>query len=188
MSHLFYLVGPPASGKRTVGIALSKLTGAALLDNHAWNDPIFRAFGADGLTPLPPAASALAAQMRLLTLQAVKQAPPQVSHILTNYLSDRESEVDAFNDVRAIAAARTATFIPVWLSCPLSELERRMPLPERQERLKLRDPNKLRALLHEKGNLPPPPYAMQIDTATLSPADAALLIAAHAGALFLADR
>lgn len=181
MSYLYYLIGPPGSGKRTVGQALSALTGAVLLDNHAWNDPIFRAFGADGLTPLPAKASALAAQMRLLTLEAVQHAPRQLSHILTNYLANKDGELDALDAVRTLAGARGAHFTPVWLDCPLPELERRMPLPERQERLKLRDPQRLRALMHDKGTLPAPPDAIRINTAELSPTDAALLIASHAG-------
>jgi hypothetical protein len=59
-----------------------------------------------------------------------------------------------------------------------------MPLPERAERLKLRDAEGLRRLLEEGSVQPPPPDAIRIDTAKLAPADAALLIAAHAGALF----
>lgn len=184
MSHLFYLVGPPASGKRTVGQALSKLTGAALLDNHAWNDPIFRAFGADGLSPLPAQAKVLAEEMRLITLRAIEQSPHHLSHILTNYLANHSGELVALNSVRNLAANRGATCVPVWLTCPLSELERRTPLPERQERLKLRDPVQLRAMLETFGSLPPPPDAIQIDTYQVSPSDAALLIASHAGVLF----
>ncbi|MEQ4204019.1 hypothetical protein [Actinopolymorpha sp. B9G3] len=53
MLTITYLVGPPASGKLTIGLELSAMTGAALIDNHLINDPIFLAYGADGRTPLP---------------------------------------------------------------------------------------------------------------------------------------
>ncbi|MFK7604171.1 hypothetical protein ACI3L1_18405 [Deinococcus sp. SM5_A1] len=48
----------------------------------------------------------------------------------------------------------------------------------------MRDPAILRAMLDTSGVLPPPPDAIRIDTSALPPADAALLIAEHSGALF----
>jgi cytidylate kinase len=70
----------------------------------------------------------------------------------------------------------------VWLTCPLPELERRMLLPERAERLKLRDPAALRDLMVNAGNLPPPPDALVLDTSELLPAEAARRIATFAQA------
>lgn len=183
-STLYYLVGPPGSGKRTIGTYLEQLTGAVLLDNHLWNDPVFKAFGADGVRPVPPEIFALSAQVRQAGLAALRLAPPDRSHILTNYLTARESGREVLENVRGLAAVRGAIFVPVWLSCDLEELARRMPLPERAERLKLRDAGGLRRLLEEGGIQPPPPDAVHIDTVKLTPADAALLIASHAGALF----
>ncbi|WP_291426996.1 hypothetical protein [Deinococcus sp.] len=51
-----------------------------------------------------------------------------------------------------------------------------MTLPDRQERAKMRDPQKLWLELAEKGVLAPPPDAIRLNTAVLAPADAALLI------------
>lgn len=130
MAHLYYLVGPPGSGKRTVGKVLSRLSGAALMDNHLINDPIFTAFGADGQRPLPPAVWALVRQVREAVLNAVEQAPPHLSHIFTNDLADQPGEELTLNRLRALASKRGSTFIPVWLECPLPELERRMPCPD----------------------------------------------------------
>lgn len=184
MSYLYYLVGPPGSGKRTVGKALSKLTGAVLLDNHLTNDPVFMAAGINGNNQIPSQVWELAFDVRKSVRAAIIYAPPHLAHIVTNYLSAEQHEGDNVEQLRGLTQKRGVPFVPVWLSCPLPELERRMPLPERAERLKLRDPAKLRELLATVGTLPPPPDAIQIDTSQVSPSDAALLIASHAGALF----
>jgi len=182
MSHLYLLVGPPGSGKRTVGQQLSGLTGAPLLDNHLTNDPVFQAFGLDGVKPVPPEAWPFASRMRAVVREAVAASPRELSHIFTVYLADKPGEAESLERFRALAAQRGATFVPVWLTCPLPELERRMLLPERAERLKLRDPEGLRALVEESGLLPPPADALVLDTATLSAGDAARRIVAFAEA------
>lgn len=184
MGYIFHLVGPPGSGKRTIGLKLSALTGAVLLDNHLFNDAVFKPYGADGLRPVPEEIHALAAQVRKLGLEAARLAPSDVSQIFTSYLTNRPSGPVALQLVRELAAARNARYIPVWLECGLDELERRLALPERLERAKMRDPAILRATLETSGLLSPPPDAIRIDTPALAPADAARLIAEHSGALF----
>ncbi|WP_420594813.1 hypothetical protein [Deinococcus sp.] len=136
---VFHLVGPPASGKRTIGLALSRLTGAVLLDNHLFNDAVFKPYGADGLRPVPDEIHALAAQIRKLGLEAARLAPPDVSQIFTSYLTNRPSGPAALHLVRDLAAARSARYMPVWLECNMGELERRIALPERLERPKMRE-------------------------------------------------
>lgn len=183
-SILYYLVGPPGSGKRTIGKHLSRLTGAALLDNHLCNDPVFSAFGLDGWKPVPAEAWPFIRRIRLVVHEAALAAPREVSHIFTSYLADLPGEAEAVQKLRDLASARGASFVPVWLACAPDELARRLTLPERAERLKLSDPAQLQTLLAEVGVLAPPTDAIRIDTANLAPADAALLIAAHAGVLF----
>ncbi|WP_309572210.1 hypothetical protein [Deinococcus sp.] len=180
MSDLYHLVGPPASGKRTVGLELARLTGAVLIDNHLFNDAVFRPYGADGLRALPPEIHALAAQVRALDPEAARMAPPDVSHIFTSDLTNRPSGPAALQLVRDLAAARKARYIPVWLTCAASELERRVGQPERQERAKIRDPLALRAMLATSGVLPPPPDALVIDTTHFPAGKTAARIAAHA--------
>ena len=58
-----------------------------------------------------------------------------------------------------------------------------MGLPERAERLKLRDPAQLRELLARAGTLPPPADALVLDTSHLEPFEAARRIVAFAGAV-----
>src|SRR5690625_4329069 len=93
MPTITYLVGPPACGKLTIAQELSALTGAALIDNHLINDPIFRAYGVDGRSALPGWVWELATQVREATMTAVSGATANTSHIFTNYLgSDPRSE------------------------------------------------------------------------------------------------
>ncbi|CAM4370599.1 hypothetical protein [Deinococcus marmoris] len=184
MGHIFHLVGPPGSGKRTIGLRLSALTGTVLLDNHLFNDAVFKPYGADGLRPIPEEIHALAAQVRKLGLEAARLAPRDVSQIFTSYLTNRPSGSAALQLVRDLAQARAVRYIPVWLDCDIDELERRLSLPERLERAKLRDPAILRTSLATSGILSLPPDAIRIDTSALAPADAALLIVEHSGTLF----
>lgn len=83
---VFHLVGPPGSGKRTVGLQLVGLTGAVLLDNHLFNDAVFKPYGADGVRPIPDEIHDLAVQVRKLGLKAARLAPSDVNQIFTSYL------------------------------------------------------------------------------------------------------
>lgn len=181
---VFHLVGPPASGKRTVGLELSRLTGAVLLDNHLFNDAVFKPYGADGLRPIPDEIHALAAKVRQAGLAAARLAPPDVHQIFTSYLTNRPSGPAALQLVRDVAIVRGATYVPVWLECSVDELTRRVSRPERLERAKIRDPKQLLETLSTSGMLAPPRDAVRIDTAALSPGDCALLILHQTGWLF----
>ncbi|MBB5235337.1 AAA family ATPase [Deinococcus budaensis] len=184
MAFLYHLAGPPGSGKRTVGLHLARRTGAVLLDNHLFRDAVYRPYGADGVRPVPPELQALGAQVWALGLQAARLAPRDVSQIFTAYHTEGESGRASAERIRAVAVDRNAVYVPVWLECHEEELARRMTLPERRERAKMRDPQALREVLATSGTLAPPPGALRLDTAQLTPADTALLIASHAGALF----
>ncbi|CAM3368587.1 AAA family ATPase [Deinococcus saxicola] len=181
MGCRFYLVGPPGSGKRTVSKALSTLTGAALLDNHLANDPIFLAAGVSSDGEVSAEVWELCFAVRKAIRAATLHAPPTLSHIFTNYLTAEEREWRNVDRMRELAAKRGVPFIPVWLTCPLPELERPMLLPERTERLKRRGPARLRELMKGAGNLPAPPDALILDTFMLTPEQSARRIAEYAG-------
>jgi hypothetical protein len=149
------------------------MTGAALIDNHLINDPIFTAYGADGYSPLPGWIWGLVGRVHEATMEAARRAGPTTSHIFTNYLSNRPSEGQFVQELRAMAAERRAQFVPVWLTCPEEELIRRVGLPGRQAPQKMRDPDGLWQLLHAEGVLPAPPDALVLDTSTMSPRVAA---------------
>ena len=180
MSTVYYLIGWPGSGKRTVGLALAALTGARLLDNHLINDPIFQAVGATGVGPLPEGTWPLVARVEAAVLEAVLLAPPELSFIFTNVLVQRPGELETFESRRRLAAARKARFVPVWLLCNEAELRRRMPLADRRARLKLRDEAGLTRMLELHGALlPPPPGALILHTDQRSPEETAQQIVVH---------
>lgn len=176
---VYHLVGPPGSGKRTVGLHLAELTGAVLLDNHLFRDAVYKPYGADGIRPVPPELQALGTQVWALGLQAARLAPPDVSQIFTAYLPALDTALASWQRIRDLAKDRNAHYVPVWLTCESKELTRRLTMPERAQRAKLRDPERLRKLMAENGLLPPPPDALLLDTTALSPADAARSIACH---------
>ncbi|WP_135228139.1 hypothetical protein [Deinococcus fonticola] len=180
MSHLYYLIGPPGSGKRTIGKELSRLTGAALIDNHLINDPVFIALGGNRHREAwPENVWEMVGQVYRAVLEAVKLAPHEVSHIFTNYLADDPNEPKAIERLRELAAARDAQFLPVYLTCPVTALERRMGSPERAEREKINDVGTLREVLERHGVLPVPNGAFTLDTSRLSPTEAAQAINEH---------
>lgn len=182
MSVIYYLVGWPGSGKRTVGLALAEQTGARLLDNHLINDPVFQAVGASGVGQLPDGTWPLVARVESAVLEAVEHlAPPNLSFIFTNVLVNQTGELETFETRRRIARARGAQFVPVWLECNLPELRRRIPHDDRRARLKMRDPDGLDDMIARHGGLlPPPPDALILQTDILGPAEAVSEIMNHA--------
>lgn len=181
MPHLFYLIGPPASGKRTIGQLLERQTGAVLLDNHLWSDPIFRACGVTGHHALPAGLGPLREQVRLAVMAVARLALPSVSHIFTNYLTAEAKEQDTFGSMAELAQARGAVFVPVVLTCDREELARRIDRPERQDRLKLKNPELLATLLDTRGAFGAPAGVPVLDTTELRPEAAAQRIAAFGG-------
>jgi hypothetical protein len=181
LSTVYYLIGWPASGKRTVGLALAELTGARLLDNHLINDPIFQAVGATGVGSLPDGTWPLVGRVESAVLEAALLAPPELSFIFTNVLVQRPGELETFETRRQLAAARQARFVPIWLLCDEAELRRRIPLEDRRARLKLRDEAGLTRMLEQHGALLPPPQgALMLHTDKLTPEETARKILEHA--------
>lgn len=172
MAFILQLVGPPASGKRTIGALVAERTGAALVDNHLINDPVFTALGVNGMGSLHPQALPMAGRVRRIVHEAVLAAPPETSHIFTTWLVDTPEDAAAFEVVRKLAAERGATFHAVWLSCAPAEMGRRLTLPDRAVRNKLRDPSKLDDIV-SLGAAPPPADALRLDTTRTSATDTA---------------
>ncbi|AZI43918.1 hypothetical protein EHF33_10480 [Deinococcus psychrotolerans] len=149
------------------------MTGAALLDNHLANDSVFLAAGINGEGVVADDIWELCFAVRKAIRAATLHAPRTLAHIFTNYLTAEEREWRNVERLRELAGVRGVPFIPVWLTCLLPELKRRMLLPERAERLKLRDPAQLRELMEKAGTLPSPPDALLLDTSAFQPAESA---------------
>ncbi|GAB3588747.1 AAA family ATPase [Calidifontibacter terrae] len=178
MPVLYYLVGPPAVGKLTIGSLLRERTGAALIDNHLINDPVFVPMGVDRTTDIS-VTDALRKRVHEVVLEAAQAAPAHVSHIFTNWLPDEPSNAQLVQTLANLARVRGAQFLPIWLTCDERELLRRVTSADRGARAKLRDPAVLRELLKRPG-LPAPADALQLDTTDLTPAESADRIVAFA--------
>ena len=171
------LTGPPAAGKRTVGALLAERTGARLIDNHLINDPVFTALGADGRGALPEVAFTMADRVREVVYEAVLAADPRISHIFTSWLIDTPQDAAKAEQFRALAARRGTDYHPVWLTCDEDELRRRVELPDRLVRNKLRDPSMVAEAVG-RGVAGAPDDALRIDTSSITAGETADRIAA----------
>ena len=180
MTFVAYLLGHPGVGKRTVGRALAERTGAVLVDNQTVNLPILTLFRWDGRSPLPEGTFDRAAPIREAVLSALAEiAPRELSYVLTNVIADDPADVAVYERVRSVAAARRAAFVPVLLTCEREEQLRRVALPDRAERLKVRDPGAVVRLMER---MPPyvPDGVLTLDTTYATPEESAAAIAARA--------
>ncbi|MCA1557119.1 MAG: chloramphenicol phosphotransferase, partial [Acidobacteria bacterium] len=132
------LIGFAGTGKYTIGRELCQRTGAALIDNHLINNPIFRVVNADGVTPLPKGVWDKVKQVRRTVYDAIREhSPPHLSFVFTIELRESDpSAHKAFLELEQLAAERSSLLVPVRLICDVEELCRRVSSPERAEMLK----------------------------------------------------
>lgn len=141
-STIIHLIGPPGTGKFTIGTEVASQTGARLVDNHSIANVIFNLIAPDGVTPLPKDVWPRVAQVRAAVLDTLANvAPLGLSYVFTNFLRGEEpAEEAAFREMVAVAELRGDTFVPVVLSCRTDELVRRVVSEDRRVRMKLVDP------------------------------------------------
>ncbi|GAA1363513.1 AAA family ATPase [Catellatospora chokoriensis] len=173
--YLIYLLGYPGVGKYTIAAEIATMTGAVVVDNQLMNHPVLALLGWDGVSILPRETWRYVAQIRETLLKALEDlASRTISHVLTNALEDGPESAAVFARIRQVAATRDAVFLPVMLTCDPAEQIRRVTAVERARRLKLTDPEQLRAYLATTGMyVPPDPRLFTLDTTDLSPARAA---------------
>jgi hypothetical protein len=91
-------------------------------------------------------------------------SPPSWSFVFTHFLNDSVENHAYLNELRVIAADRSAQFHAVVLSCDPVELARRVPSPERRSRNKLTDPERLPGILGT--SMLVPSDSLQLDVTT----------------------
>ena len=128
--RLIYLHGPPASGKYTIAKALESVRGLRNFHNHLTLDvskALFE-FGSEQFW-------ALTHELRLTSLRAIAGDDEAVV-VFTNCYSHPEdaATVSAIQDLVERAGGG---FLPVFLDCAVSELERRVSDPSRINMKKL---------------------------------------------------
>lgn len=180
---IVYLMGHYGAGKYTVGKAICAVTNARLLDNHLINNVVFALIRQDGKTPMPERVWDLIWTIREQAITTIAElAPPEQSYVLTNALRDGDPwDQAAYDQVVALAAQRGNVFVPVILTASDEAFAQRIPMPEREERLKQTDAQgavlvrATRPLLRVEH-----PNRLDLDTTDLPPDQAAAIIIAHA--------
>ncbi len=135
---IVHINGWPGVGKLTVAREVARKLGARMLDNHTLHDVAMRLCdrGTEDYWTLYY-------QVRDVAYRRIRTIPPAESLVMTNALvaeSDRERE--AWDAVKSLAVARSATLIAINLECSLEENVRRVRSEERRHR-KLIDPEPL---------------------------------------------
>jgi len=152
---LIYLTGYPASGKLTIAKELCKRIRAYLVDNHTINNPILQLVRTTGSEKLDPRVWKSTSQIRDVVLDAmVEMADPKASFVMTNVLVDDKGDWKLFEKIRSTAEQRGALFVPVKLICDEKILLGRVSNPERLDKLKLTDANKLQLTFEQYETLP----------------------------------
>ena len=101
-------------------------------------------------------------------------APPDRSYVLTNSLEQDDKSRALFARVAGIAAARGATFVPVFLSCERTEQMTRVVAADRLANLKLSDADSAAAFIDSTAFLRPEfDGLLDLDTTTSSPDESA---------------
>jgi hypothetical protein len=173
---IFHLIGTPGVGKYTVAKELAALTGARLVDNHAVANVIFNLLDQDGIKPLPREVWPHVGAVRRAVLDAlVEVSPRHLSFVFTNYLrGEDEAETALFEEMVAVAEVRRSRFVPVLLSCATEELVKRVPNPDRKERMKLVDPSEARRMNDEVPRFETDhPNALRLDVTNIPAAESA---------------
>jgi hypothetical protein len=169
---LVYLLGYPAVGKYTIARELASRTDALVVDNQLINKPILALFRWDGMTQLPAGTLTRANPIREAVLSAMEEiAPPEQSYILTNVLAEEDRWL--YERVKQVAQRRASRFLPVLLRCREEEQLRRVQNPDRLERYKMADPDRLLHLMdHTLLLVPDERQLLKLDTTELPPAQA----------------
>jgi hypothetical protein len=178
---IIYLIGIPAVGKYTTARAISRRTGAKLVDNHLINNPIFSVAHVDGTSrfPFPAEGWKYVGRIRRVLLEFIRDlGHPDDSFIFTNVIG--EHEIRGFRQIERLAKKRKALFVPVWLKCKPSELRHRKNTPQRRRMMKEIEISNIPYWTKEFRELDlPHPNRLVIDNTYLKPAQTAKLILDH---------
>lgn len=176
------LMGFPGVGKLTIANELSTLVSAKVIDNHWFNNPIFRLLDDDGIAPLPNGISEYTGRIRQVVLDAiVAYSPTSASFIFTQALVEgNQGSIRTFEQIAGAAQQSAASLIPIRLLCDEDELARRVSTPTRREQLKSID---ARASRQRSRNArvfdPQHPFTKDLDVTSKSARTSAAAIQQH---------
>jgi hypothetical protein len=179
---ILYLFGFAGTGKLTIANDILERSPFLLVDNHFINNVVFSLIDTDGNGPLPSRVWENVRKVRSTVFDTIRYlSKPGRSFILTNELIEGDDgDEKVFEEVRALAAAREAVFLPVRLLISPEELARRVVSPQRRALLKSWDPEEaLRMAREHQVYIPKDVDYFELDVTNLSPADAAEQILAE---------
>lgn len=184
------LMGFPGIGKLTIANELRSLVPAKVIDNHWFNNPIFRLLDDDGMTPLPNGISEYTAKIRQVVLDAiVAYSSPSESFVFTQALVEgNKGSLHTFQQISDAAQQCAAPLIPVRLLCDEDELARRVSTPARRERLKSIDEQASRQRSRRAQVFNPQhPFAAELDVTSKSAKASAAAIQEHVSRVITGD-
>lgn len=167
--RLIFIHGPAASGKLTIARELAALTGLPLFHNHLVVDALLAVF---------PFGSAAFVELReRMWLEVFRAAAAEGRSLIFTFHPEASVAPDFPERVVTLVEAAGGRVDFVALRCAAEVVDARVEAASRQASGKLSS----RALLHEleaKGAFayPPIPAMIEIDTAAVEPADAAIRI------------
>jgi len=179
-----YLFGFAGSGKLTIAKEIAERWDCVLVDNHHVNNVIFALIDIDqhGQGELPEAVWDHVMRVRQAAMDAIRDlARPGRNFIFTNELIEGvDRHAVFFHDIAELAKDRGAYLLPVRLLVDADELARRITSPEREEKLKLTNPDVALEKAENEEVFRPEGYDyMELDVTSLEPADSAQRILAE---------
>ena len=171
--RLIFIHGPAAAGKLTVARELAALTGYALFHNHLVVDAVAALF--------PFGTPSFVRLRERLWLTLLEEAANAGRSTIFTFAPEPTVAEDFPRRLREMVEAAGGEVILVRLTLPVAEQERRLGDPSRQAFGKLTSLDLLRELRpqFEASEARMPPSALTLDTAMLSPAEAARTIGAR---------
>lgn len=156
-SHLPYsnciilLMGFAGVGKLTTAKELVKYPNFKLVDNHLWNNVIFRLIEQDGITPLPEKVWEKSGQVCDIVFETIRELSPEhFSFVFTQEMIEGDEYSKRFYEkILNLVKDKKSKFLPVRLECNEAELVRRVQIPARRDAYKTIDFNRAAKLVHE---------------------------------------
>ena len=173
-----YLFGFAGSGKLTIAKAIAERWDCILVDNHSINNVIFGLIDIDskGTRELSEQVWEAVIRVRHAALDSIRKlSRPGRNFLFTNELIEGvERHHVWFHEVGQVATDRGALFLPVRLLVDADELERRITSPEREEKLKLTNPEAARDRSENEDVFRPEGYDyLELDVTELEPEESA---------------
>lgn len=178
--RLIFLYGPPAAGKLTVARAIAERTDFRVLHNHVTFDAVAEV--------LPSGAPAFWETLDKVRLDLVAAAAREGIDLVYTFVFAPGDEPHVDDVVSAYESAGGSVVL-VQLVAPLEELRRRVSNASRAAHSKIRDAGTLDDVLREHDVYAPVPGrdTFTIDTAAMSPSEAASQVVEHVDALGAED-